>query len=285
MPDTANGVPVAETPEGVQVAETPQKEVMPPQKEVVKEIQKEASKINKLMFHPKKSEKLIISGFSQTKVMAPWNDLTWETWGCNELYAHVPRMDVIFELHKKAEFGEFFGSTHGQKHVDWLKNAKIPIYMAEKYDEIPMCFPYPWDLVRTSFNHGYYLTNSISEMIALALLMEYKEIIMVGVEMAHHTEFETQKPSVEYWIGVADGMYRAKGYPKFWIPEICELLSCPYTYGLYDESRAKKLLRQQSMHYSQARIQYESQMQQNRDVMNQYLGAHIAFEQMLKNRF
>jgi hypothetical protein len=52
-----------------------------------------------------------------------------------------------------------------------------------------------------------------------------------------------------------------------------------------DESKAKKLLRQSSMHYMQQRTQFEMQEWQARDVKNQYLGAHAAFEQMLKNRF
>ena len=228
--------------------------------------------------HHKTTEKVAITGFAPSKDQAPFDDKTFEIWGCNELYEHVPRLDVLFELHDK---GEFEITWRNKSHVEWMKKSPFPIYMAKQYDDIPKCIPYPWGTVVQVF--GSYLNNTISEMMALAILMEYKEIHMYGVDMAHHTEYGTQRPSVEYFVGLARGMQLVRGWPKVYIPENCDLLKTPYIYGLEGGSKWAKLFKTHIDSYQQRIVQFSGQELQARDLKNQYIGGKALAEVLMMN--
>jgi hypothetical protein len=231
-----------------------------------------------IVLHKKTAEKVSITGFAPSKDQAPFDNKEFEIWGCNELYMHTPRIDVLFELHDR---GEFEITWRNKDHVKWMKEAKIPIYMAKKYEDIPNCIPYPWGAVVQAF--GSYLNNTISEMIALALIMEYKEIHLYGVDMAHHTEYGTQRPSVEYFIGLARGAQAIRGWPVVYIPENCGLLKTPYIYGLEGGSKWAKLFKQHIDSYNMRIGQLSGQELQARDMKNQYLGGKALAEVLMMN--
>ncbi len=152
--------------------------------------------------------------------------------------------------------------------------------MAEKYPDVPNSFAYPWKEIFGFVPYGDYLTNSISEMLALAIYMEYKEIGLFGVEMAHHTEYPTQRPSVEYWLGIIAGMYKIKGWPRLILPRQCQLLKSYYIYGLDNEDKWIQAFNEQKEHFMQQRIHYENEELKGRDLKNQYIGSVAALDHL-----
>lgn len=171
-------------------------------------------------------ENIAIVGFASSRSRAPYDDPSWEIWGVNELYMveDVKRIDVLFELHDLSWIRE---GKRNPKHIEWLKKASIPIWMQAHYDEIPQSVPFPKDQLVERF--GRYFTNTISWEIALAIVLGAKKIALYGVDMATDIEYTSQRPSVEYFVGLARGM----GI-EVYVPPESDLLKTPYLYGFED---------------------------------------------------
>lgn len=242
--------------------------------ELVKQFEAEKQKIisqaqSKVLLHEKKKERVAICGFAPTtKDMAPFNDPNVEIWGCNELYEHIPRIDVLFELHDRSEFESTF---RNQRHLDWMRQCGKPIYMVKHYEDIPTSIPYPLQALTARF--GTYFNNTISYMLVLAILMKYKWIGIYGVDMAHSTEYGGQRPSVEYFIGWARGLAEVQGFPTVHIPEQSELLKTAFLYGYVNGDKLSKIIDQKVQHFSKQQNHYAVQEMTMRDVKNQYIGA------------
>ncbi len=159
----------------------------------------------------KRTNKVAIVGFADSKILAPFKDETFEIWGLNSLFEAIPRWDRWFEIHQRELFNldtnkEIgLGLTRtGEPYMSALAKMTCPIYMTDAYPDIPTSIRYPveeiiaelhpegsppnamqdWtkDLTRADWN-GYF-TNSISYMIALAIYEKYEQIDIYGVDMA-----------------------------------------------------------------------------------------------------
>jgi hypothetical protein len=156
---------------------------------------------------PFSARKIAIVGFAETSYkLAPWGDPEWEIWGLNGLHKVITWTDNItrwFQIHpKESVFGEGLGG--GADHVKFLQSLKIPVFMTQHYDEIPMSVPYPLKEICEWFSIGRekerhpYLSNTISEMLALLAYeiviggREVDEIGVWGVDMAHCVAPETK---------------------------------------------------------------------------------------------
>ena len=138
--------------------------------------------------------KVAIVGCSQSKSLAPFDDLSFEIWGVNNLYPHIPRANRWFEIHEIFQQGETYlrrGDIkfRGQPVNDYLKTMgewtqekSCPVYMQRKWDLVPTSIPYPVEEMIKKF--GGYFTNSVSWMIALAIHEGAEEIHVYGVDMA-----------------------------------------------------------------------------------------------------
>jgi hypothetical protein len=152
----------------------------------------------------------------------------------NEIYQIVPRLDVLFDLHDKRHMVESF---RNHAHWEWLTNSPIPVYTVKKFDEIQSSIAYPWAEIISTF--GTFLTCQVSEMLALAMLMEYKEVHLYGIDLSSSKgfgkEYSKQKESIAHFVGIAIG----KGI-KIYIPRESTLLKTALIYGLQgsDEYRA-----------------------------------------------
>lgn len=194
--------------------------------------------VGKFPFKTKK--KVAIVGFAPSWNKVPWDDEDMEVWGLNELYnffRQVPNSHAErwFEIHSPNS-----PSKNTPQHRAWLKKATIPIYMQRHYDEIPSSVSYPKDEVIKFFEaKGHmgkqYFTNSISWMIALAIYEGFEEIQIFGVDMATDSEYGSQKPSCEYFIGIAEGM----GI-KTYLPCESDLLKAGVLYG-YESDNTMRL--------------------------------------------
>lgn len=150
----------------------------------------------------------------------PYDDESWEIWGLSDNYRNMKRWDRWFELHdvewhreNHPPHWEFLATDHGK-----------PLYLLGPSESIPHARIFPRDKVLAEF--GRYFTNTVSYMIALAILEGYEEIGIYGVDMAQHEEYAHQRPSCEWMIGHAQG----RGITVT-IPDESDLLKTRKLYG------------------------------------------------------
>jgi hypothetical protein len=202
----------------------------------------------------KRTDKVAIVGFAPSSMMlAPFQDESWEIWTLNNIYTALPanRWDRWFEMHKnfreyppmhdvRMDAGAIVrGDSRpagGSKieHIDWLKgqSPERPIYFLNDEPDIPAAVKYPLEEIKAWCEKeglAPYFSNSISYMIALALMDGYKTIGVWGVDMAAGGEYQQERPSVEYWLGVA------KKYANVVLPKETELLKARL-YGYESDS-------------------------------------------------
>lgn len=172
-------------------------------------------------------KKVAIVGFSESsRHLAPYNDPEWEIWAMNQLYRHIPRATRWWEMHKYPDYLTI-DQVPGTDYAGWLAKCPIPVYMCEKRDDVPNSVRYPIETMVARF--GDYFYSTISYMIALAISEGFEEIGLWGIDLAHDSEYEYQKPSAEYLLGVAIGAGITVR-----IPQQSALLKGTYRYGYED---------------------------------------------------
>lgn len=198
--------------------------------------------------------KIAIVGCSDTKILAPYDNQDWEIWAMNNSFVHTKRQNAWFEIHPiKFENGHFyrrdlirpgvfrwsleFRGVTVDEYMKMIAGLNVPVYMQKHWDEIPLSVPYPLDDILKTF--GNYFTNSVSYMIALAIKMIIEdkasgkisrgEIGCWGVDMATSTEYGPQRPSCEFFLGVAAGLQIA-----ITIPPQADLLKTRFLYGFQE---------------------------------------------------
>lgn len=168
---------------------------------------------------------------------APFDNDRWELWGTSNNHVQLPRWDVWFELHSLEFLAQFGGR---EEHIEWMFEDHGPdrvIYCREELaHQIPNGVPYPLEVIREKFPAEYF-TNSISWMLALAIYQQVDQIGLWGVDMSMKEEYRDQRPSCEYYIGLARGM----GIPVH-IPDQSDLLKARQLYGFHEPDGYQKSL-------------------------------------------
>ena len=210
------------------------------------------------IIEPSGRKKFAICGFaSSSRGYIPVNDPTWEIWGLNQLYRHIPRADRWFDIH--VNWNE--ENVPGTDHEGWLRSCGIPFYMSHRIDA-PNAVRYPVERLIAKFND--YFTSTIAFMIALAVdeidqavdariangelvpLCEggkrmpvtaavralYSEYVIgiFGVDLIVGEEYFWQKCCAEWWIGIACSRGIQLALPKE--TALCKQL---YRYGYQRE--------------------------------------------------
>ena len=148
-------------------------------------------------------KKIAIVGFSESsRHLAPYDDDTWEIHAMNQLYRHIPRATHWWEMHKREDF--LADQVPGTDYLQWLKDCPIPIHMVSKFEDIPNSVEYP--IEEFANKYGDYFYSTISYMLAWAINEGYEEIGIYGIDLSHDSEYEYQKPSAEYFLGIARGL-------------------------------------------------------------------------------
>ncbi len=232
---------------------------------------------------PPKRTKVAILGFVQHFKLAPFDDPSFEVWGLNELYDHIPRWDRWFELHPRSAYENDRNRT--SKHIEKLKAMTCPIFMHQHWDDIPGSVPYPIDAICEAFPNPCpearpYLTNSITYEILLAILEGFTEIHCYGVDMAHDSEYSQQKPSCEWALGWAAG----RGV-KLYVPAESDLLKTLFLYGYETEAALafdrKMAAREQELTQTLEKI--GADLARLTEVQAQYRGAYEDTKHIRKN--
>lgn len=163
--------------------------------------------------------KVAIVAKAGTSALAPWLDPGWEIWGMP--WVSYPRVDLLFDYHSQ-EWHDTLPADHDVK--EWLvkmsvKYADIPTYCeATRVGAYRKGIEYPLQEVLKSVPVGYF-ENTIAYQLALAIHERVDEIGLYGIHMMGRREFEAERPSVLYLIGVAQGkgikVTVAEGSPLF----------------------------------------------------------------------
>lgn len=172
-----------------------------------------------------KAKRVCILGTAETMKMAPFEDDGLEIWAhamcINRQPENLKRWDLMFEMHKPNKW---------LNRVDELNTGGKPVIMQDHYEEVPASVAYPIDEVLSHFRR--YFTNSISQMVALAIIRGYHEIALFGVHLATDSEYAYERPNLEYFLGQAE----ARGI-SLWIPDEAYVLRSQYLYG-YEENES-----------------------------------------------
>lgn len=244
----------------------------------------------------RKRDKVAIIGFTTHNKYAPWGDDSYDIWGLNDLHSMVEQYapgiftsDRIrwFQLHRE-DNGNFHG-VRDPNHRAFLEHAhSFPLYMWAKNSAFPASTPYPLNDVLTKpiLPHGKpmseeaYFNNSISWMLALAILEGYKEIAVFGVDMAlegvhGQSEYGHQRPSVEYFVGLARGL----GIDVV-LHEESEICKCAFLYGYDNTQPLRRKLLSRMEHLQQQSVDASNDYEAIKRALHESRGAIWAIKQL-----
>ncbi len=193
------------------------------------------------------TKRIAIVGCSDTRDFAPYGDKSWEIWSMNNTFNYTKRQNAWFEIHPIRVFQgrfqrrkllgpgifEWSDDFRGQPMYEYmlaLARLDVPVYMQKHWDIIPKSEPYPIEDVLHRF--GRYFTNSVSYIIALAIMSGATEIGCFGIDMAASSEYGPQRPSCEWMLGIAAGL----GI-RLNIPDQADLLKTTFLYGFEEREQ------------------------------------------------
>lgn len=234
-------------------------------------------------------KRVYIVGFAPSWVETKWDDTEAEVWCLNEFYKLTKEIKGFrctrwFEIHNRDS-----KSKATPEHTAFLKQCPVPLFMWQRYDDLSSSVRFPKDEIIQFFeDKGFlgarYFTNSISWMVALAIYEGFEEIILTGTDMAQDSEYGWQRPSVEYFIGLAEGL----GI-KFSIPLSSDLLKCTQLYGFESDNRNRVWLRSQVQELSKRaqvvagqEMQLQHNLHQSQIAQAEMRGAQQAYREILK---
>ena len=164
----------------------------------------------------------IVGKASTSRGLAPYGDHDWEIWLIHDMYKEKDRWTRFFEIHDLD-----FVKQHRPEDYVWLMDHQREVYIRDPHQDFPNANLFPWRELVERF--GNYFTNTISWQIAYAIQLGATTIGIYGVDMscdaATNGEYQHQRPSCEYFIGLARGM----GIEVI-VPKECDLLK---THRLY----------------------------------------------------
>ena len=238
-----------------------------------------------------KREKVAIIGFAPSWKEGPFDSSPDDTeiWCLNEMYKVAPeiknfRAERWFEIHDP-----YSKSKSTKEHHGFLKSCSVPLYMQKHYEEFPSSIAFPKDEIMKFFDEkGYkgskYFTNSISWFIALAIMEGFKTVSVYGIDMATDSEYGWQRPSCEYWIGLAEGM----GIEVI-VPPSSDLLKCTQLYAFENNNRNRTWIKTQvgelkkrTQHFAQQEQQARQGELQAQIAQAELRGATSAYNEILK---
>jgi len=168
------------------------------------------------MLNPKKY--LALVGFApNNRHLAPYDNPEYEIWTLNHAwnYEWMKRWDILFDLHSMDHLQrQVDKADEDKKHLEWLKqdHGERIILMQEVNEEVPNSKRLPIEILRKKYGNFY--TSSFAYMMAYALYLGYKRIDVYGFDMEAESEYNYQKDSAEYFLGLAIGLGVDIGIPK-----------------------------------------------------------------------
>ena len=146
----------------------------------------------------------IVGSGPETRGAAPYNDEAFDIWVLNEapLADWCKRYTASFQMHIPEKYSAV--NTKFTKYWDWLQTEnKMPVYMQAPDPRVPACVVYP---IKEAIElaGSKYLTSTISQACALAILQGYEQVDIYGVQMSY-TEYGYQAECYRFWVGFLKG--------------------------------------------------------------------------------
>jgi hypothetical protein len=141
----------------------------------------------------------------------------------NNREPYTEKFDKWFDLHNFE--GEDTKHIVTQDYINFIDSIGDKAVLMFEHQQAPNATIFPHKEITDKFTP--YFTNSISWMIAYAITLGCEKLGLYGVHMAHSSEYGQQRPSCEYYIGLARGM----GI-EVEIQKNSTLLQSSYLYGL-----------------------------------------------------
>lgn len=234
---------------------------------------------------------ICIVGYTATRQAAMQlpreGDDAFEVWGMNNLHLHMPTLaaDVWFDLHPTEAIVAVHPAGHpaaGQfkdpQHIAWLESGgRMPVFVQQPRPEWPGAIRFPAQELLSRPENCRYFTNTVAWQIGLAIAqlvgVPGARIAIVGVDMAQGTEYAKQRPSCEFYIGMA----LALGI-DIEIPQASDLLKCAEAYGFESNPMAAKMRDQleqlgvQRMQAQQRLAQLEQERAEAASQLHQIVG-------------
>jgi hypothetical protein len=236
-----------------------------------------------------RKKKVAIVGYTTTRELAPYDDPEFEIWGINDIYRHIPRFDRFFQLHKPEQLDKEHKAHPERDNAEInrasIMNMQCPVYLQEADPEIPHTIKFPLQELIDTFSpyfvepeHTKYFTNTIAYLLAFAIYEGFEEIHVYGVDMAMSSEFSQQRPSCEFWLGVAVG----RG-SKIHVPNQADLLKARFLYAYEDDKKDAwlKKIDQVRRDLNNKRQHAEEQEKYWREMKMQYIGADGGMKEMI----
>jgi hypothetical protein len=141
---------------------------------------------------------------------APPLSKEYETWGINDIIFWRP-VDMSFTMDTR----EFFRNYSVQKNAIFHLicqasfDRKIPLMISDGDDDDyapaqEWIRHYPLEEVVDEVGMAYF-NSTVDYMLAYAIYIGVEKLDLYGINFAHESEYLIQRPSSEYWIGVARG--------------------------------------------------------------------------------
>lgn len=142
-----------------------------------------------------------IIGMGKGRELAPKKGIRW---GVSRVLNDMD-VDVLFDIHSIKSIPDEVKESFFSRIKKAEKIGAI-VYSVEKHDS-PASFRYPLEDIIKEFGSDYF-ASSVDYALAFAIMERPDEINTYGINhaMANKLEYYEQKPSSEYWIGMARGM-------------------------------------------------------------------------------
>jgi len=126
--------------------------------------------------------KLAIVGGGNTMTKAPFEDEDFDIWTTPSISKNLPRVTTMFEFHDENAY-------------------QLP----EVYLRGEVIYKKDFPIREIELKYGKIFPSSMNLILAYALELGYKHIVLYGVDEAQQTEYERFRPSLLYLIGYARG--------------------------------------------------------------------------------
>ena len=252
--------------------------------------------------HARKFDKVYIMGMAATHALAPADALEEaEVWKINEAYRldeyydRKSRATRWFQFHQRWDFTRRKNvDSKGTDHWTWLRKPHaFPIYMQQKWEDIPNSVAFPLDdIVRDLLGeavpyHFNFFRNSLAYLIAFATWLGFKEVGIYGWELASDTELKYERPSALFWLG---GLAARIGADNIELPIGSKLLAGGHRRYAYDDVPAVNRMHIESSLGSVRTAEFEAQVKLRRNPddelakeMFTYLsGMRAAYERLIE---
>lgn len=217
--------------------------------------------------------KIALVGTASNWKETPFQDPSWQVWAISGLWPEIPRIDRLYDIHKrivteeKPGFIEFANSLE----ENWVIQGKNPKY--------PKARAYPVDLYIQKHGREPF-ASSCAWMLAEAIAQEPEVIGLWGFNMTAESEYGHQKPGVRQLIGYA----QAKGI-EIVTPPGSELMLLPWMYGFEEKPAVLEAITKRKLVMKERlAAQQEAARVIQRDI-DKYEGAIAAFEMMENNYY